>query len=158
MRGAARIGGKAFRPSPAKEPIRNNNPFGSFNLIEDLPVAPILEPINDEWSWSLGAEPADPRDCTRYPASPYCGEIPFTNKSFGFEPEIKTNGCETCLYIYPVILFLKATPQVVCYRDPNCDIPKPPLNKDPITKNKPPIYPESVPSGKYKSPACAERD
>ena len=158
MRGAARIGGRAFRPTPSTTPKDAFNPLEAINLIGDLPVAPVLEPINDDWSWSLGAEPADPRDCTRYPSSPYCGELPFSNKSFGFEPEIKTNGCETCLYVYPVILWLKVTPQVICYRDPNCDRKPAPLNKDPLTKNKPPRYPENVSPNKYKSPSCARRE
>ncbi len=158
MRGAARVGGRAFRPTPSKTPKNDLNPFNLSNWVDDLPVAPALEPINDEWSWSLGADPADPRDCARYPASPYCGELPLAKSPFGFAPEFRTNGCETCFYIYPIILFLKATPQVICKRDPNCDRQPPPLDKSPISKNKPPLYPESVPSGKYKSPACAERE
>lgn len=160
MRGAARVGGRAFRPTPSKTPKNNSNPFDLLkNQIEDLPVAPALEPINDEWSWSLGADPADPRDCSRYPASPYCGEIPFEfGKPFGFTPELKSNGCETCVYVYPVILWLKTTPQVICHRDPNCDRTPPPLNKDPLTKNKPPRYPENVSPNRYKSPSCARRE
>lgn len=158
MRGAARIGGRAFRPTPSSTPNRDFNPLEAIDLIGDLPVAPALEPINDEWSWSLGADPADPRDCARYPASPYCGELPVSAAPFGLEPEIKSNGCETCLYIYPVILWLKTTPQVICKRDPNCDQKKPPLSKDLVNNTKPPLYPTSVPSGQYKSPACAERE
>ena len=96
MRGAARVGGRAFRPTPSKIPKNDSNPFEFSNWIDDLPVAPALEPINDEWSWSLGAEPADPRDCSRYPSSPYCGEIPLKLGSpFGIEPEIKSNGAPT---------------------------------------------------------------
>lgn len=125
MRGAARIGGRAFRPTPSSTPRDEFNPLEALDLVGDLPVAPTLEPINDEWSWSLGAEPADPRDCSRYPASPYCGELPASTIPFGYEPEIKTNGCETCLYVYPVILWLKVTPQVICRRDPNCELPGP---------------------------------
>jgi hypothetical protein len=159
MRGAARIGGRAFRPTPSSTPNRDFNPLEAIDLVGDLPVAPVLEPINDEWSWSIGAEPADPRDCARYPASPYCGEIPLEfGKPFGFTPEIKTNGCETCLYVYPVILWLKTTPQVICHRDPKCDVPKPPLNKDELTKHAPKPFDENVQPNKYKSPECALRE
>lgn len=125
MRGAARIGGRAFRIPKSQNPLDDFNPLEALDLIGDLPVAPRLEPINDEWSWSVGAEPADPRDCARYPASPYCGELPLTLTPIGYEVEVKTNGCETCVYVYPVILFLKLTPQVICHRDPNCELPGP---------------------------------
>ncbi len=135
MRGAARIGGRGFRPTPSKSPQAGSNPLEALIPIGDLPVAPALEPINDDWSWSLGAKPADPRDCSRYPASPYCGEIPASQLPIGYDIEFRTNGCETCMYIYPVILFLKLTPQVICKRDPNC---KPPAPDD----NPPPIFPQ----------------
>ncbi|WP_103666414.1 hypothetical protein [Pseudanabaena sp. BC1403] len=158
MRGAARIGGRAFRPAPSSAPRDEFNPLEALDLVGDLPVAPTLEPINDEWSWSLGAEPADPRDCSRYPASPYCGEIPASTIPFGYEPEIKTNGCETCLYVYPVILWLKVTPQVICRRDPNCDVPKPTLNKDELSKHAPKPFDENVRASAYKSPECAARE
>jgi hypothetical protein len=159
MRGAARIGGRAFRIPSAKEAREGFNPLEALDLVGDLPVAPVLEPINDEWSWSIGADPADPRDCARYPASPYCGEIPLEfGKPFSFTPEIKTNGCETCFYLYPVILWLKVTPQIICKRDPNCDVPKPTLNKDPITKNRPKRFDENPQANQYKSPECAFRE
>jgi hypothetical protein len=117
MRGAARVGGKGFKvPKTLKdlgEALRNE---------EDYPVPTSLVPINDQWSWSLGAEPADPRDCSRYPSSPYCGEVPFRwGPPLGYQIDYKNNGCETCAYIYPVILWLLATPQIICYRNPNCD-------------------------------------
>lgn len=153
MRGAARIGGKSFKIPKGNAGSESFNPFEAL----DLPVAPRLEPINDEWSWSVGAEPADPRDCARYPASPYCGELPLSLTPIGYEPEIKTNGRETCLYIYPVIAFLKMTPQVICHREPS--IPQSRiLNQDLITKSKPPRYPEKVFPNKYKSEFCAMRE
>ena len=158
MRGAARIGGRAFRIPSAKEAREGFNPLEALDLVGDLPVAPVLEPINDEWSWSIGADPADPRDCARYPASPYCGELPVSVTPFGFEPEIKTNGCETCVYVYPVILWLKVTPQIICKRDPNCDVPKPSLNRDELTKRAPKPFDENVQPSAYKSPECALRE
>lgn len=156
MRGAGRMGGKSFKVPPSKAGGKSFDPFDLLP-VGDLPVAPVLTPINDNWSWSKDADPADPRDCARYPASPYCGEVPFRRGSpFGVQPEIRTNGCETCIYIYPVILWLMATPQVICYRDPNCDKTPPPF--DPIEKDKPPKYNENVSPDRYKSPECAERE
>jgi len=155
MRGGGRIGGKTFKVPRDTGGGKSYDPFEMIDLIGDLPVAPRLEPINDNFSWSVGADPADPRDCARYPASPYCGEIPFRPGSpFGVTPEIRTNGCETCIYIYPVILWLMATPQVICYRDPNCDRKqKPPA---PFDSEIPDDLDENVQPDRYTSPECAQ--
>ena len=59
MRGAGRIGGRAFRPPKPQDGGKGYNPFDLLD-IGDLPVAPILTPINDNFSWSIDAEPADP--------------------------------------------------------------------------------------------------
>ncbi len=150
MRGAGRIGGRAFRPPKPQDGGKGYNPFDLLD-IGDLPVAPILTPINDNFSWSIDAEPADPRDCSRYPASPYCGGLPLDPKPFGVRTEIRSNGCETCVYVYPVVMWLMATPQVICYRDPNCDkedLP-PPISEIPEDLN------ENVPPDPYTSPECA---
>jgi len=150
MRGGGRISGKTFKVPRDTGGGKSYDPFEMSDLIGDLPVAPRLEPINDNFSWSFGADAADPRDCSRYPSSPYCGEVPLRFGSpFGYEPEIRTNGCETCLYVYPVIMWLKATPQVICYRDPNCDVPPPPRENTDI-----PEFPEQG-ENRWVSPACA---
>lgn len=158
MRGAGRIGGRNFKLPTNKGGGKSFDPFEALDLVGDLPVAPVLTPINDNFSWSIDADLADPRDCSRYPASPYCGEIPFRPGSpVGYDFEIKTNGCETCVYVYPVILWMKLTPQVICYRDPNCDAP-PPNNKKDISGRKPPRLNENPQSDKYRSPECARRE
>jgi hypothetical protein len=150
MRGAARIGGRNFKLPKNQGGGKSYNPFEVLDIVGDLPVAPVLTPINDDWSWSIDADPADPRDCSRYPSSPYCGEIPLRfGPPFGYEPEIKTNGCETCVYIYPVIMWLKATPQVICYRDPNCNTPPPPRENSDIAE-----FPDQT-ENRWVSPACA---
>ncbi len=124
MRGAGRIGGKNWKVPPSKDGGKIYDPFG-FPEIGYLPVAPTLEPINENWSISNFNEPVDPRDCSKYPASPYCGEFPFRFGSpVGFDVEIRTNGCETCLYVYPVVAWMKLTPTIICYRDPKCSKPK----------------------------------
>lgn len=126
MRGAGRIGGKNWKVPPPKEGGKSFNPF-DLPTFGDLPVPPTLEPINDDWSISNFNEPVDPRDCSKYPASPYCGENPFSFGSpVGFDIEFRSNGCETCMYVYPVVAWLKLTPTIVCYSDPSCrNKPKP---------------------------------
>ena len=134
MRGAARVGGKSFKmPQDTRAPDDGFNPFESLVPIGDLPVAPVLEPINDEWSISNFNEPVDAKDCSKYPASPYCENEwidPF-GSPFGVTPEIKTNACETCLYVYPIVMWLKLQPTIICKRDPNCELPGPEDNPPP---------------------------
>ncbi|MFM7885247.1 MAG: hypothetical protein ACKPCM_00810 [Pseudanabaena sp.] len=128
MRGAGRIGGKNWKLPPPKEGGGSFNPF-DLPTFGDLPVPPTLEPINDDWSISNFNEPVDPRDCSKYPASPYCGENPFSFGSpVGFDIEFRSNGCETCMYVYPVVAWLKLTPTIVCYSDPSCRNKPKPLN------------------------------
>lgn len=162
MRGAARIGGKSFKvPQDTRASDDGFNPFEMIIPVGDLPVAPVLEPINDEWSISNFNEPVDEKDCAKYPASPYCENQwidPF-GRPFGLQPEIRTNGCETCLYIYPVIMWLKVQPTIICHRDPNCDRPAPPpFNRDLIESLKPKRFDENPQSDLYKSPECAFRE
>lgn len=133
MRGAGRIGSKNWKVPPPKEGGESFNPF-DLPSFGDLPVPPTLEPINDDWSISNFNEPVDPRDCSKYPASPYCGENPFSFGSpVGFDIEFRSNGCETCMYVYPVVAWLKLTPTIVCYSNPSCrNKPKPPSSPQDI--------------------------
>jgi hypothetical protein len=143
---------------------RANEPVDIFEtgfnpFIGDLPVAPQLEPLNDEWSVSDPFEPVDPRDCSKYPASPYCeAETIRLGKPVGFDAEIRSDGCTTCVYIYPVVGWLKLTPTVICRRDPNCVEDIPPPNLDEVEKNRPERYNENVQPDQHKSVACARRE
>ena len=153
MRGAVRGGGKSFRVPSEERAQQLGDALDVFLDIGDLPVAPTLVPINDEWSISDFDDPVDAKDCAAYPASPYCENewiAPF-GRPFTFEPEIRTNGCETCLYIYPVIMWLKVQPTIICYRDPNCDRPPaPPPYASRIPKDLPDVSPDG-----FTSPECA---
>jgi hypothetical protein len=132
--GAGRVAGRNFAPPKtyqrANEPndmfARGKNPF-----IEEIPVAPQLVPINDEWSTSIGKEGGvDARDCAAYPASPYCeGDTIRFGSPVGIDFDLRTTGCTTCLYTYPVVGFLRLTPTVICRRDPNCKEELPTLPK-----------------------------
>ncbi|WP_055076514.1 hypothetical protein [Pseudanabaena sp. 'Roaring Creek'] len=155
MRTGGRAGGGSFKIPSKKGGGKSYDPFEvDLGFLGDLPVTPALEPINDDWSFSNFNENVDPRDCSRYPASPYCGGSPFRlGAPFGYDFELRTNGCETCLYIYPVIAWTKLTPQIICYRRPDC---LPDINPKPISVGDSPFpqFPEEVPS-RWVSPACA---
>ena len=155
MRGAGRIGGKNFKIPKGRNPLPSANPLADLSIptIGDLPVAPTLEPINDDWSISNFNEPVDPRDCSKYPASPYCDNNFVSTKSLGYEFEVRTNGCETCVYIYPVVLYLKLTPTIICNRRPDCipdQNPKPEIPKGEDF----PQFAEQSPND-WISPVCA---
>lgn len=126
MRGAGRASGRSFRVPPTVNRREPDLEFPQVVPITDLAVAPVLEPINDDWSISNFDNPVDASDCSQYPASPFCDGNFLTLTPLGYEYEIKTNGCETCVYIYPVIAFFKAQPLIICKRDPNCRKSPPP--------------------------------
>lgn len=158
MRGVGR-GGRSFKP-----PQNQRRGIELADIVENLPGfseltdAPKLEPINDEWSISDPFEPVDPRDCAKYPASPYCEDDLFRfGPPVGFDVEIRINGCTICVYIYPVVGWMRLTPTIICRRDPNCaeDNPPPPPKRyfDP-----PPRLEENVKPDRYKSPDCAFRE
>ncbi|PZU92584.1 MAG: hypothetical protein DCE90_18050 [Pseudanabaena sp.] len=160
MRGAASIGGRAFRP-PTNTTRRGVDPLDivdNFPEFNELETAPILEPINDEWSISDPFEAVDPRDCSKYPASPYCENDLFAiGPPVGFEVEIRSNRCTTCVYIYPIVGFMRLTPTVICRRDPNCSEDAPPT----VIRNnfnRPDRLDENVQPDPYKSPQCAFRE
>lgn len=121
MRGGVRVGGKSFKVPPPQGGGRAFDPFSLQQLIVDeLPVAPTTTPITDDFGVRWPSD-TDPRDCAAYPSSPWCGGNPVAwGTPIGYDIEIKANDCETCVYVYPVIAFLKLTPTVFCYRKPDC--------------------------------------
>lgn len=160
MRGAGRVGGKTGNTPRQQRANRDFDPFPFDIEVGELPVPPELIPINDEWSISDPFESVDPRDCSRFPASPYCGEIPirFPGPPIGFNIEIRTNGCTTCIYTYPVVGWLMLTPTIVCKRDPNCPEDRDPPPDPRRNIQPPPKLNENVQPDAYKSPECAERE
>ncbi|MDX2254680.1 MAG: hypothetical protein NW214_04110 [Pseudanabaenaceae cyanobacterium bins.39] len=169
MRGAGRAAGKLFTPRRTTKAPEPNSEFGiGLNpFVPDLPVAPKLEPINDEWSisplfdWEASV---DPRDCSKYPASPYCeNDLIRFGPPVGFDVEFRSNGCTTCMYVYPVVGWMRLTPTIVCKTDPACEErrrdPPPRLNKDPLRRFRPfPRMDEDPPVDSYRSPECANRE
>ena len=84
---------------------------------------PGLVPIGDTGLYITPSEPADPRDCDRYPSSPYCGENPFTTDPIGLDPEIIVNQCDIGIRLSPVLGFVKLPEFNLVYRKPECRVP-----------------------------------
>ena len=154
MRGAGRAGGRSFRPPRTSQVDRR--PEIQELIFDELPVAPILNPIGDGWSISNFDDPVSERDCAAYPASPYCENDFITVQPIGYEFEVRSNECETCVYIYPVILFVKLQPFIICKQDVDCaerrDNPPPRTYKS----RRPRRY-ESVQPNEFLTPECAAR-
>lgn len=71
-------------------------------------------------------EPADPRDCARYPDSPYCGGNPFSFRPVAINPQIVNNECATGIKITPVLGFVKLPPIEILHIKPKCQPKRPP--------------------------------
>lgn len=79
-------------------------------------------PLND---WGIytspnlqNNQPVDPRDCTNYPDSPYCGGTPWTKMPIGIEPEWGFDECGAWVQLTPVLGFTKLPPVSVGWRKP----------------------------------------
>lgn len=88
-----------------------------------------LTPIGDS-GWSHNPGSVDPRNCTFYPDSPWCGKNPFTARfdpTLSVEPTIDT--CGFTLRFGGTVAFIKTSNYVLSYRFPGeCrkEPPKPP--------------------------------
>lgn len=102
-----------------------------------------LEPLGDTGLFISPNEAVEPTDCERYPNSPWCGGTGTGDDLIGLDPEITTNGCETCITITPSLFFIGLPPLQVCYRSPTC-APLPyrpdPPETDPAETTDPPVY------------------
>lgn len=102
-----------------------------------------LSPIGNGW-YATPDKPADPRDCERYPDSPWCGGQPFTRTPVGLEVEPTINECGVSLTINPVLGFTKLPPVSIAWIAPKCreeyEKPKhPPPEEVPPELEEPPI-------------------
>lgn len=83
-----------------------------------------LEPIGDTGFWITPDEPADPRDCARYPDSPWCGGSGLDWESIldlapaSIDPYVSTNGCETCITVDSSLFWVALPQNHICYRLP----------------------------------------
>lgn len=97
-----------------------------------------LVPINDTGLYVTPDEPADPRDCDRYPDSIYCGN-PFTLAPAALEPEFILDECNVGVQLSGAIGFIRVPPVALVWRKPEC-------------RNPPPPKPFELPQGDFESP------
>jgi hypothetical protein len=93
-------------------------------------------PIGDSGFYVTPNTPADPRDCARYPSSPWCGGIPFGLKLFSPGLSLSISNCGFDVKAEPTVFYVKFPIQQLSYRfpgdcrkDPPKDLPPedPPL-------------------------------
>jgi len=87
-------------------------------------ITPGLTPISDSGWYSTPNEPADPRDCDRYPDSMYCGGNPFANplkdSPVSIEPEVIWNQCDRGIKLSSTFGWVKLPPVHLVYRNEEC--------------------------------------
>ncbi len=68
------------------------------------------------------SEPADPRDCDRYPSSPFCGGMPFDLAPLSLGPAVVFNNCNIGIQFEPTLFYTKLPAFQAVYRfpDPQC--------------------------------------
>lgn len=118
---------------------------GSYNLpiIGFAEPQKSLVPIIGNF-YTTPSEPADPRDCDRYPSSPFCGGNPFSGELVDIEPAIVADDCNLGVQLEPVLGFIKLPPVQIVYRSPDCALPPPPPPPPPPEFN-PPDWSKSLP-------------
>ncbi len=91
-----------------------------------------LVPIGDTGLYITPDEPADPRDCERYPDSIYCGAIPWTWTPIGLDPVIALDECNIGIKLTPILGWTILPPISFVYRRPECREPEeePIIHKD----------------------------
>lgn len=77
--------------------------------------------------------PADPRDCARYPDSPYCGGRPLSLRPVALRPQIVKDECATGIRLRPVLGFVKLPPVEILAINPKCRAEPPPPPPPPPT-------------------------
>lgn len=90
-----------------------------------------LVPVGDSGFYVTPYEPVDPRDCARWPNSPYCQGDGFNPLEIvGGDIGISSNDCETCVTIQPTVLYIYGPTYTVCYRAESCRPAPPPPPSD----------------------------
>lgn len=101
-------------------------------LSPDFEITPGLVPVGIPNVYQSPVEPVDPRDCERWPNSPYCGGIPISTDRADLGVDFAANPCEICVTITPVLGFVELAPYTICVRrnSPEC-IPRVPITEFP---------------------------
>ncbi len=72
-------------------------------------------------------EPADPRDCDRYPNSPWCGENPISlDNIVDIGVDLVLDECNIGIQLAPTLAFVSLPPVQLVYRREGCIKPPPP--------------------------------
>lgn len=83
-----------------------------------------LVPVGDSGLYTTPNTPADPRDCDRYPDSPYCGGNPFNLKPIDIEVSTTVQadecGVTRSISVTPTLGFTKLPPITAAYIPENC--------------------------------------
>lgn len=95
-------------------------------LLNSEPPPEGLVPIGDTGLYITPTEPADPRDCDRYPDSPFCGGNPLSPELADIGIVFTIDECNIGITLYPTFLFYKLPPLTIVYRRPECRIEPPP--------------------------------
>ncbi|MBD2095124.1 hypothetical protein H6F90_08145 [Trichocoleus sp. FACHB-591] len=112
---------QARRQPPREDPPRGEPGAPELPLPTEEPLQPWLEPIGNTGFYQSPVEPVDPRDCDRWPDSPYCGGSGVNLSDFlDLAPDFHYNDCEVCVTIAPSLAFISLPPYTVCYRKPEC--------------------------------------
>lgn len=87
------------------------------------PPPPGLEPIIGDF---YGSPPADPRDCARWPDSPWCGGNPLSHQPIAFYFSFVRDECNTGVQLDATFGFIKMPSVQFVYRNPECKVELPP--------------------------------
>ncbi|NES18334.1 MAG: hypothetical protein F6K41_05240 [Symploca sp. SIO3E6] len=79
-----------------------------------------LKRIKETPFYRSNGEPADPRDCARWPHSPWCGGNPFTLQPVGVEFDVVNSGCTIGVRAVPVFGFVRGPNYDFVYVKPRC--------------------------------------
>ncbi|MEP0799076.1 hypothetical protein [Funiculus sociatus] len=139
-------------PKWIETPNRTTKPrsLPTIPWVEIVPQQKGLTPIANTGLYRTPDEPADPRDCNRYPDSPFCGGIPLDLEPIALSPAIVINKCGQVVGVQlnPVLAFVKLPPVQLVRVDPSCDEdtspPPPPPPPTPTPLSNFPDLPDST--------------
>lgn len=132
-----------------KSKIPDAGLLGLIFVDEPLPLPGVTQ-IGDSGFFISQDSPADPRNCDRWPDSPYCGGIPWSHEPIGLDPSIVIDECTIGFRITPIIGFTKAPPIEIQWRKPECrkrerESPLPPPELPPNQPPKMENFPDDIP-------------
>lgn len=81
--------------------------------------------------------PADPRDCDRFPNSPWCGRGFLDRRALAIDPQLISDHCNLGVSFSGTLAFIRLPTVQIVYRNPACQPPPaPPPQFPPVADNK----------------------